>query len=110
MYTLSTGNEDIPEWTEEKKQKLTEALQYIKERYRALDELVAIAQQEGEYGEAKTIFFSTPQERHREHTDPYILAKLEEGRTNRSLWLEQTEVDIEELVENGFDANSGGVK
>jgi hypothetical protein len=34
MYTLNTGNEDIPEWTEENKQKLTEALQYIKERYR----------------------------------------------------------------------------
>lgn len=79
MYTLNTGDEHIPEWTEENKQKLTEALQYLKGRYR-------------------------------QHTAPYILAKLEEGRASRSLWLEQTGVDIEELVKGGFDANSGGVK
>jgi hypothetical protein len=63
-----------------------------------------------EQRETKTIFFSTPQERHRQHTDPYIIAKLEEGRNRRSLWLEQTGVDIEELIENGFDANSGRVE
>lgn len=82
MYTqitksaLSTGDEHIPEWTEESKQKLTDALQYIKARYR-------------------------------QHTDPYILAKLEEVRASRSLWPEQSGVDIEALVEGGFDANSG---
>lgn len=113
MYTqitnsaLSTGYEHIPEWTEESKQKLTEALQHIKARYRALDELVEIAQKEGMYEESKTTSFSTPQEKHRQHTDTYILAKLEEGRANRSLWLEQSGVDIEALVEGGFDANSG---
>jgi hypothetical protein len=63
-----------------------------------------------EQRETKTIFFSTPQERHRQHTDPYIIAKLEEGRAKRSLWLEQTGIDIVGLVESGFDANSGGVR
>jgi ABC-type transport system involved in cytochrome bd biosynthesis fused ATPase/permease subunit len=89
------------------------------EQREAMDEYTSSVIMKGLFGEeeakqmlkqvrkAKTIFFSTHQERHRQHTDPYILAKLEEGRNRRSLWLEQTGIDIEGLVEGGFDANSG---
>ena len=44
--------------------------------------------------------------RQRKHSQD-ILDMLEEGRKNRQSFLEQTEIDMKALAENGFDANSG---